>query len=101
MPHTIDHLTTKDLAYLKDELSWTLVAAKKCFKYARETQDSGLQDLFHWAGQKHQSQYERLLHGLNSASQRLLHGLNSASQSQPQPGMPAGNPQPAYRQYHN
>jgi len=90
MPHTIDHLTTKDLAYLKDELSWTLVAAKKCFKYARETQDSGLQDLFHWAGQKHQSQYER-----------LLHGLNSASRSQPQPGMPAGNPQPAYRQYHN
>ncbi|MFD1425757.1 hypothetical protein [Kroppenstedtia sanguinis] len=61
-------LTTKDLNYLKDELSWELLAFKKCHHYAQECQDPQIKSQIELIGQKHQQHYEQLLQYLNSNS---------------------------------
>lgn len=60
-PGAMPPLTEKDLAYLKDQMSWELLAAKKAFQYANETQEPECkQAMFHIAEQ-HQRNMERLL----------------------------------------
>jgi hypothetical protein len=57
-------LTEKDLLYMKDEMSWELVAAKKAFQYAHQTLDTDCQQLMLQVAQQHQSNMERLLQHL-------------------------------------
>lgn len=59
-------LTTKDLNYLKDELSWELLAFKKCHHYAQECQDQSIKQLIDQVGRMHQQHYEQLLTHLSS-----------------------------------
>lgn len=61
-------ITTKDLLYLTDELSWELLAMKKSHHFSRECQDPEVKDLLDKTGQMHQRHYEALLAFLESAS---------------------------------
>lgn len=54
-------LTSKDLSYLKDQMSWLLGAVKKCNHYAGECQDQEVKQLIQQVCQTHQRQYDMLL----------------------------------------
>ncbi|MEW8978635.1 MAG: hypothetical protein AB2385_09540 [Symbiobacterium sp.] len=54
-------LTDKDLAYLRDAMSWELLACKKAFHYANETQDPECKQAMFQIAQQHQQNLERLL----------------------------------------
>mgnify|MGYP005852420385 CR=1 FL=1 len=59
-------ITNKDLAYLKDAMSWELLAFKKCRQYASFATDPEIQQQIDAAGQMHQKHYQHLLHYLES-----------------------------------
>lgn len=61
-----DVITDKDLSYLKDALSWELLAMKKCNHWAGMCQDQEIRNLISKAGQMHQQHYTRLLNELNA-----------------------------------
>lgn len=65
-------LSTKDLLYLKDELSWELLAMKKCHHYAQECQDPEIRDLLNRVGKIHQQHYQTLLSQLNASGQPTM-----------------------------
>jgi len=60
-----EYVTDKDLSYLKDALSWELLAMKKCNHYAGMCQDQEISNLVSKAGQMHQQHYLRLLSEVN------------------------------------
>lgn len=62
-------ITTKDCLYLKDQLSWELLAMKKCRHFAQECQDSEIQAAIDKAGQMHQRHYQLLLKHLQNNNQ--------------------------------
>jgi len=64
-------ITTKDHLYLKDQLSWELIAMKKCQHFAQESQDPEIRQAIDKAGQMHQRHYNMLL-------KHLKHGNRSA-----------------------
>jgi hypothetical protein len=70
-------LSTKDLLYLKDELSWELLAMKKCHHYAQECQDPEIRQLLNRVGKIHQQHYQILLNQLNSAGQTTMSSSTS------------------------
>ncbi|SMO83344.1 hypothetical protein [Melghirimyces algeriensis] len=59
-------LSTKDLNYLKDEMSWELLAFKKCHHYAQQCQDTQVKQMIDDIGRKHQRHYEQILQYLNA-----------------------------------
>jgi hypothetical protein len=61
-------LSDKDLHYFSDELSWELLAMKKCSHYAQECQDPQVAQLIDRIGRMHQAHYQTLLSALQSAS---------------------------------
>nr|WP_245891468.1 hypothetical protein [Planifilum fimeticola] len=65
-------LSTKDLHYLKDELSWELLAMKKCHHYAQECQDPEIRQLLDRIGKIHQQHYQILLNQLNPSGQPTM-----------------------------
>jgi hypothetical protein len=54
-------ITTKDFLYLKDQLSWELLAMKKCRHFAQECSDPQITQVIDEAGQMHQRHYQLLL----------------------------------------
>ncbi|MFD0697300.1 hypothetical protein ACFQZT_24815 [Paenibacillus sp. GCM10027628] len=54
-------LTDKELHYLKDFLSWELMAMKKCNDTANRCTDPQIQALIKQTGQKHLDHYNSLL----------------------------------------
>lgn len=58
-------LSTKDVAYLKDALSWELLAAKKCAHWSSEAQDPEIKFALAKAGQMHHRHYDLLLSQLD------------------------------------
>ncbi|MCL6517521.1 spore coat protein [Alicyclobacillus sp.] len=75
-------ITTKDASYLKDQMSWLLVAAKKCAHYAKECTDPQVRQAIDRIGQMHQRHYQLLLGHLKTNN-------SQAMQSVPQPGQTA------------
>jgi hypothetical protein len=59
-------ITTKDLAYLKDALSWELLAMKKCHHFAAHCSDQEIQNQLNGVGQMHQEHYNQLLQYVQS-----------------------------------
>jgi hypothetical protein len=59
-------ITTKDLSYLKDALSWELLAMKKCHHFASHCTDQEIQNQLNGVGQMHQKHYDRLLQYVQS-----------------------------------
>jgi len=69
-------ITTKDHLYLKDQLSWELVAMKKCRHFAQECQDPEIRQAIDQAGEMHQRHYNMLLQHLqndNTAQMQSVH----------------------------
>lgn len=60
-------ITGKDLAYIKDALSWELLAAKKCHHYSQIAQDQEIAIKLRQVGQVHERHYQLLLSQLNSS----------------------------------
>ena len=54
-------LSEKELLYIKDYLSWELLAMKKCNEAAMNCQDPQLQQSIRQIGSRHQQHYETLL----------------------------------------
>ncbi len=74
MPQPPQIITTKDHLYLKDQLSWELVAMKKCRHFAQECSDQEISQAIDKAGQMHQRHYELLLkHLQNNNTSELQH----------------------------
>lgn len=59
-------MTTKDTAYLKDQLSWLLLAMKKCSHFANECSDPEIGQAITKAGQMHERHYKLLLKHLQT-----------------------------------
>jgi len=72
-------ITTKDSAYLKDELSWELLAMKKCSHLARECSDPDIRQAIDKAGLMHQQHYMRILKHLQTNNNQAM---SSVPQSQ-------------------
>ncbi|MGG1515369.1 hypothetical protein ABE504_08145 [Paenibacillus oryzisoli] len=62
-PMTSDRnvLTDKELSYVKDFLSWELLAMKKCNDTANRCTDPQIQALIKQTGQQHLNHYNSLL----------------------------------------
>jgi hypothetical protein len=54
-------ITTKDCSYLKDALSWELLAFKKFHFFAQQATDPQVKQALEKAGQMHQRHYQTLL----------------------------------------
>ncbi|MGZ4030775.1 MAG: hypothetical protein ACXVDJ_01200 [Tumebacillaceae bacterium] len=54
-------LSTKDFNYLKDHMSWELLAAKKCAHFAQECQDPQIAQLINQVGLMHERHFNTLL----------------------------------------
>lgn len=65
-------ITTKDLLYLKDQLSWQLNAMKKCSHFSLECTDPDVKQALDTAGKMHLRHYQRLLtHCQNNNTQQM------------------------------
>jgi hypothetical protein len=58
-------ITDKELNYVKDFLSWELLAMKKCNDAANQCTDSSIQTMIRQAGQKHKQHYQSILDQLH------------------------------------
>ena len=54
-------ISTKDLSYIKDMLSWNLVMAKKSKEYLKLIGDKDVKELLKKVNEVHKSHYEMLL----------------------------------------
>lgn len=60
-----NQLSDKELHYIKDFLSWELLAMKKCNAAAQACTNPQIQNALKQTGQKHQRHYETLLSHLH------------------------------------
>jgi hypothetical protein len=68
-------ISTKDCMYLKDQLSWLLLAMKKCAHYEGECTDPSAKQLARSIGQMHQRHYNLLLKHLQTNNDQILQTL--------------------------
>ncbi|WP_041605741.1 hypothetical protein [Halothermothrix orenii] len=54
-------ISNKDLLYLKDAMSWELLAMKKCFHASQQCLNPRLKQAIEQAGMMHQRHYQTLL----------------------------------------
>jgi hypothetical protein len=54
-------ITDKELHYIKDFLSWELLAMKKCNETANLCMDSAIQSTIRQTGEKHKQHYDAIL----------------------------------------
>lgn len=54
-------ITDKELNYVKDFLSWELMAMKKCNDVANQCTDPAVQSLIRQTGAKHSQHYQSIL----------------------------------------
>ena len=64
---TVKPVSTKELNYVRDHLSWELLATKTCHDAAKNTSEQEFKRLFDEAGNVHQRNYEKLLGYLETA----------------------------------
>lgn len=55
------NISQKELNYIKDFLSWELLAAKKCYQYGHQEPSSTVQQTFFDAAHVHEQNYLNLL----------------------------------------
>jgi uncharacterized membrane protein len=65
-------ITTKDLLYIKDILSWELLAFKKFHFLASQVQNGQIKQALEKVGQTHQRHYQKLLTYLQINNQAVL-----------------------------
>ncbi|HZG81877.1 MAG TPA: ferritin-like domain-containing protein [Brevibacillus sp.] len=87
IPEPPQVITTKDCSYLKDALSWNLLAFKKLHFFAQQAKDPEVKQQLEKAGQMHQKHYQILLGHLqnnNTAIMATLPQTQTQSQQQQQ-----------------
>lgn len=65
----MQNLSTKELNYLNDLLSWELLATKKCFQYANQEINQVQNQLFFDTARLHQQNYVNLLNYVDQINQ--------------------------------
>jgi hypothetical protein len=75
-------ITTKDLMYIKDALSWELLAFKKFHHMAGQATDPEIKQALDKAGMMHQSHYQRLLTHLQVDNNTAMSQLPNQQQLQ-------------------
>ena len=73
-------ITTKDLLYLQDALSWELLASKKAHHFAAESQDPQVRQQLEHLASVHQQHYQTLLKHLQAHSQQSVNQYNQTNQ---------------------
>ena len=58
----MQNLSTKEVNYIKDLLSWELLTTKKCFHYANQETNPARQKIFFDTANMHQQNYLDLLY---------------------------------------
>lgn len=66
-------LSTKDLAYLTDAMSWELLAMKKCHHFAKQCKSNKIRDAIEKAGKMHERHYKMLLKHVDPNKTMKLH----------------------------
>ncbi|MFJ5761433.1 ferritin-like domain-containing protein [Neobacillus sp. NPDC093182] len=84
IPNPPRAITTKDVLYIKDALSWELLAFKKFHFMANQIQNPQLKDALNKAGQMHQNHYQRLITHLQVDNNTALANLPNTQQMQQQ-----------------
>jgi hypothetical protein len=80
-------ITAKDLNYVKDALSWELVAFKKLHFFAQQATDPDVKQALEKAGQMHQRHYQTLLGHLQNNNTAVMAALPQTQSQQQQPQM--------------
>lgn len=75
-------ITTKDLLYIKDALSWELVAFKKFHFFAGQATDPQIKQALDKAGKMHQQHYQKLLTHLQVDNNSAMANLPRPQQTQ-------------------
>ncbi|MFB6467836.1 ferritin-like domain-containing protein [Cytobacillus sp. Hz8] len=83
MPSPPEAITTKDLLYLKDVLSWELLAAKKFHFLATQVSNGEIQQALDQAGRMHQDHYQRILSHLQVDNQSAMTSMQNQNQNMP------------------
>lgn len=73
-------ITTKDLLYLKDALSWELSAFKKFHFFAQQATNPQIKQALDKAGQMHQGHYQKLLTHLQVDNNTAMASLPTQQQ---------------------
>jgi hypothetical protein len=81
-------ITTKDLSYLKDAMSWLLLATKKYAHFANECQDQEVKQLINQIGQLHQRHYNTLLAHCQTQNNTAMTQMAMSQQQQQQQQRP-------------
>ncbi|MFD0710847.1 ferritin-like domain-containing protein [Paenibacillus sp. GCM10027626] len=76
-------ISTKDFEYLKDALSWELLAFKKFAFYAQQATDANIKAALNKAGQMHQRHFQKLLTHLQVNNNAAMASLPKMPQNQP------------------
>jgi|GEM_PF-316019 len=63
-------ITNKDLLYLQDAMSWELLASKKAYHYAQESNDPQVKQHLQHLADVHQQHYQTLLRHLQPQQQQ-------------------------------
>lgn len=82
MPTPPQVITTKDMLYLKDALSWELLALKKFHHLAQQVNDPEMKQALDNAGRMHQNHYQRLLSHLQVNNNAAMANVPSPNQNQ-------------------
>lgn len=82
IPHPPRALTTKDLLYLKDALSWELLAFKKFHFFAQQVNNPEIKQALEKAGKMHQNHFQKLLTHLQVDNNAALASLPNQQQGQ-------------------
>ncbi|MCM3567705.1 ferritin-like domain-containing protein [Neobacillus mesonae] len=77
-------ITAKDLQYLKDALSWELLAFKKFHFLSQQATNPSIKQALNKAGKMHQDHYQRLLSHLQVNNNTVLAGMQSMQQNMTQ-----------------
>jgi hypothetical protein len=65
------NLSTKEVNYLKDHLSWELASAKRCYNYAQASQEQKISRLLDDIGQLHQQNFVDILNYCNQKAKEV------------------------------
>lgn len=73
-------LSEKDLAYMKDQMSWELVACKKAYQYAHQTMEPECRQLMFQVAEQHQRNMEQVLGHLSEHLQQTVQAHTPGAQ---------------------
>ncbi|MCM3791173.1 ferritin-like domain-containing protein [Domibacillus indicus] len=82
IPYPPRALSTKDVLYLKDALSWELLAFKKFHFFAQQVSNLEIKQALEKAGKMHQDHFQKLLPHLQVDNNATLTSLPNQQQGQ-------------------